>query len=103
MFRYSTEKQSEISYRNDFPFLPFKDKCEEREDEIILVSTAHEIDVRSCPIITSENKGPIIWYTNDGETPISMKRDSRIHQHKDKLWFVPAKVEDSGDYYCAVR
>uniref|UniRef100_A0A8D1WGT3 Ig-like domain-containing protein n=2 Tax=Sus scrofa TaxID=9823 RepID=A0A8D1WGT3_PIG len=79
------------------------DKCEEREDEIILVSTAHEIDVRSCPIITSENKGPIIWYTNDGETPISMKRDSRIHQHKDKLWFVPAKVEDSGDYYCAVR
>ncbi|KAM9053591.1 interleukin-1 receptor type 1 isoform 2-T3 [Megaptera novaeangliae] len=78
------------------------DKCEEREEEVILVSSAHEIDARSCPLILSEHKGPIIWYKNDGKTPVSMERDSRIHQHKDKLWFVPAEVEDSGYYYCAV-
>ncbi|KAB0393112.1 hypothetical protein E2I00_004367, partial [Balaenoptera physalus] len=78
------------------------DKCEEREEEVILVSSAHEIDARSCPLILSEHKGPIIWYKNDGKTPVSTERDSRIHQHKDKLWFVPAEVEDSGYYYCAV-
>eukprot|EP00069_Balaena_mysticetus_P004718 bmy_17709T0 len=78
------------------------DKCEEREEEVILVSSAREIDARSCPLILSEHKGPIIWYKNDGKTPVSTERDSRIHQHKDKLWFVPAEVEDSGYYYCAV-
>lgn len=75
----------------------------EREEEVILVSSAHEIDARSCPLILSEHKGPIIWYKNDSKTPVSTERDSRIHQHKDKLWFVPAEVEDSGYYYCAVR
>ncbi|XP_059973737.1 interleukin-1 receptor type 1 isoform X2 [Mesoplodon densirostris] len=78
------------------------DKCEEREEAVILVSSAHEIDARSCPLILSEHKAPIIWYKNDGKTPVSTERDSRIHQHKDKLWFVPAEVEDSGYYYCAV-
>ena len=103
ILRYYIKKHWQISYRNDFPFLPFKDKCEEREEEVILVSSAHEIDARSCPLILSEHKGPIIWYKNDGKTPVSTERDSRIHQHKDKLWFVPAEVEDSGYYYCAVR
>ncbi|XP_015094347.1 interleukin-1 receptor type 1 [Vicugna pacos] len=79
------------------------DKCEEREEQVILVSSAHEVDVRSCPLIPSENKGAIIWYKNDSKTVVSTERDSRVHQHKDKLWFVPAKVEDSGHYYCAVR
>ncbi|XP_016062670.1 PREDICTED: interleukin-1 receptor type 1 isoform X1 [Miniopterus natalensis] len=78
-------------------------KCEEREERIILVSSAYEIDVRSCPLNPNENKGTINWYKNDSKTSISTERDSRIHQHKDKLWFVPAKVEDSGHYYCAVR
>ncbi|XP_073647068.1 interleukin-1 receptor type 1 isoform X2 [Tursiops truncatus] len=81
---------------------PVSDKCVEREEEVILVSSAHEIDARSCPLILSEHKGPIIWYKNDSKTPVSTERDSRIHQHKDKLWFVPAEVEDSGYYYCAV-
>nr|XP_044628985.1 interleukin-1 receptor type 1 isoform X1 [Equus asinus]XP_044628986.1 interleukin-1 receptor type 1 isoform X1 [Equus asinus]XP_044628987.1 interleukin-1 receptor type 1 isoform X1 [Equus asinus]XP_044628988.1 interleukin-1 receptor type 1 isoform X1 [Equus asinus] len=79
------------------------DKCEEREEPIVLVSSAYEIDVRSCPLNPNESNGTIIWYKNDSETPVSMERDSRIHQYKDKLWFVPAKIEDSGHYYCAVR
>uniref|UniRef100_A0A671G5U1 Interleukin 1 receptor type 1 n=1 Tax=Rhinolophus ferrumequinum TaxID=59479 RepID=A0A671G5U1_RHIFE len=71
--------------------LPFKDKCEKRAEQIISVSSsAYEIDVRS-------------WYKNDSKTPISTERDSRIHQHEQKLWFVPAKVEDSGHYYCAIK
>ncbi|XP_045741214.1 LOW QUALITY PROTEIN: interleukin-1 receptor type 1 [Mirounga angustirostris] len=79
------------------------DICEERAERIILVSAAYEIDVRSCLLNPNEKKGPIIWYKNDSKTPISVEADSRIHQHEDKLWFVPAKVEDSGHYYCAVR
>ncbi|ELK05028.1 Interleukin-1 receptor type I [Pteropus alecto] len=79
------------------------DNCEKRKERIVLVSSANEIDVRSCPLNPNENKGTIIWYKNDSKTPISSERDSRIHQYKDKLWFVPAKVEDSEQYYCAVR
>ncbi|KAF6321205.1 interleukin 1 receptor type 1 [Rhinolophus ferrumequinum] len=79
------------------------DKCEKRAEQIISVSSAYEIDVRSCPLNTNENSGTISWYKNDSKTPISTERDSRIHQHEQKLWFVPAKVEDSGHYYCAVR
>lgn len=78
-------------------------KCEKRKDQIILASSAYDIDVRSCPLNSNENKGTINWYKNDSKTSISTERDSRIHQHKDKLWFVPAKVEDSGHYYCVVR
>ncbi|XP_062934639.1 interleukin-1 receptor type 1 isoform X1 [Cynocephalus volans] len=79
------------------------DKCEEREEHVISVSSAKEIDVRSCPLNPNEKNGTIIWYKNDSKTPISTKQDTRIHQHEDKLWFVPAEVEDSGHYYCAVR
>ncbi|KAJ1078112.1 PREDICTED: interleukin-1 receptor type 1 [Capra hircus] len=79
------------------------DKCEEHEEKITLVSPAHEIDARSCPLITSVHKEPITWYRNDSTTAVSTERGSRIHQHKDKLWFVPAEVEDSGAYYCSVR
>ncbi|XP_036119233.1 interleukin-1 receptor type 1 [Molossus molossus] len=78
-------------------------ECETREEKMILVSSAYEIDVRSCPLNPNEKKGTINWYKNDSNTPISTERDSRVHQHKDKLWFVPAEVEDSGQYYCAVR
>ncbi|XP_053443317.1 interleukin-1 receptor type 1 isoform X2 [Nycticebus coucang] len=79
------------------------DECQEREETINRVSSANEIDIRPCPLNPDEKKGDIIWYKNDSKTPISTAQDSRIHQHKNQLWFVPAKVEDSGHYYCAVR
>ncbi|PNI13462.1 IL1R1 isoform 13, partial [Pan troglodytes] len=75
-------------------------KCKEREEKIILVSSANEIDVRPCPLNPNEHKGTITWYKDDSKTPVSTEQASRIHQHKEKLWFVPAKVEDSGHYYC---
>ncbi|XP_045836771.1 interleukin-1 receptor type 1 isoform X1 [Meles meles] len=79
------------------------DICEERTEQLILVSSAYEIDVRSCFLNPNEEKGPIIWYKNDSKTPISMDVSARIHQHKGELWFVPAMVEDSGYYFCTVR
>ncbi|XP_054557937.1 interleukin-1 receptor type 1 isoform X2 [Talpa occidentalis] len=79
------------------------DKCEEHEESRILVSSAYEIDIRSCSPNLMKNNITIIWYQNDSTTPISAERNSRIHQYKDKLWFVPAKVEDSGHFYCIVR
>lgn len=45
----------------------------------------------------------IVWYKNDSKTRISADKDSRIHQQNELLWFVPAKLEDSGYYYCVVR
>uniref|UniRef100_A0A8D2D6Q9 Interleukin-1 receptor type 1 n=1 Tax=Sciurus vulgaris TaxID=55149 RepID=A0A8D2D6Q9_SCIVU len=79
------------------------DECEIREEPVILVSSANEIDVRACPLNPSEKISSVIWYKNDSKTPVSMEQDSRIHQENDELWLVPAKVEDSGHYYCAVR
>uniref|UniRef100_A0A8C5KF68 Interleukin 1 receptor, type I n=1 Tax=Jaculus jaculus TaxID=51337 RepID=A0A8C5KF68_JACJA len=79
------------------------DKCKERLHEVVLFSSVNEIDVRACPLNPSEKLGPVIWYKNDSKTPISMEPNSRIHQQKENLWFVPAKLEDSGHYYCVVR
>ncbi|XP_048208420.1 interleukin-1 receptor type 1 [Perognathus longimembris pacificus] len=78
-------------------------ECKEREEYVIFLASANEIDVRACPLNPNENKGTITWYKNDSVTPISTSQDARIHQQNDKLWFVPAKVEDSGHYYCVVR
>ncbi|XP_037663715.1 interleukin-1 receptor type 1 isoform X3 [Choloepus didactylus] len=79
------------------------DECKEHEEQVISVFSANKIDVRPCLPNVDNDKVTIIWYKNDSRTLISMKQDSRIHQHKDKIWFVPAKVEDSGHYYCVVR
>ncbi|XP_060043369.1 interleukin-1 receptor type 1 isoform X3 [Erinaceus europaeus] len=79
------------------------DECEQHHEKIIIVSSAYEMDVRSCPITTILNKISITWFKNDSIMPISTERDMRIHQYNDKVWFVPSKVEDSGYYYCVVR
>ncbi|XP_028631294.1 interleukin-1 receptor type 1 isoform X3 [Grammomys surdaster] len=77
------------------------DECTEYPNEIGLFLSVNEMDIRECSITL--NGGTIIWYKNDSKTPISTDRDSRIHQQNGHLWFVPAKLEDSGDYYCMVR
>ncbi|XP_052600972.1 interleukin-1 receptor type 1 [Peromyscus californicus insignis] len=79
------------------------DECKEYPNQIILFSSVNEIDIRDCPLTPNEKHGTIIWYKNDGKTPISVDQDSRIHQRNERLWFVPAKIEDSGHYYCIVR
>ncbi|ELV11566.1 Interleukin-1 receptor-like 2, partial [Tupaia chinensis] len=79
------------------------DNCMERESIIHVVSSADEIDVRTCPLNPNEDKGTISWYKNDSKIPLPMDPVSRIRQREDNLWFIPAKVEDSGYYYCVVR
>lgn len=80
------------------------DKCTEYPNEVISFSSVNEIDIRSCPLTPNEmHGGTIIWYKNDSKTPISVDKDSRIHQQNEHLWFVPAKMEDSGYYYCIMR
>ncbi|CAH7233141.1 Il1r1 [Phodopus roborovskii] len=79
------------------------DECKEYLHKIILFSSANEIDIRDCPLTLNEKHGAVIWYKNDSKTPISMELGSRIHQQKERLWFVPAKMEDSGHYYCVAR
>ncbi|XP_012370621.2 interleukin-1 receptor type 1 isoform X2 [Octodon degus] len=79
------------------------DKCVEREEHITLTLLANEIAVSTCNLHESENIGPVIWYENDGKTPVSTDPNCRVSQQKGKLWLVPAKVEDSGHYYCTVR
>lgn len=90
-------------YRNYFPFLPFKDKCAEREEEVILTSSANEIAVGTCNLNSEDDIGPVTWYEKDGETPVCRNETCRINQQKENIWFVPAKVGDSGPYYCSVR
>lgn len=79
------------------------DKCVEREEHITVTSLANEISVRTCNLQTSENIGPVAWYKSDSKTPVSTDPRRRISQQKGQLWLVPAKVEDSGHYYCTVR
>ncbi|XP_059137952.1 interleukin-1 receptor type 1 [Peromyscus eremicus] len=79
------------------------DECKEYPNQIILFSSVNEIDIRDCPLTPNEKHDTIIWYKNDSKTPISVDQDSRIHQRNKRLWFVPAKIEDSGHYYCILR
>ncbi|NXO04660.1 IL1R1 protein, partial [Rhinopomastus cyanomelas] len=60
----------------------------------------------SCPLITLpvlQSDYNLVWYRNGSATPITTERDARIHQREGLLWFVPAVLEDSGLYECAVR
>lgn len=79
------------------------DECKEYPNEMISFSSVNEIDTHDCRLTLNEKHGPVIWYKNDSRTPISEERDSSVHQQNGRLWFAPARVEDSGDYYCIVR
>ncbi|XP_051840292.1 interleukin-1 receptor type 1-like isoform X2 [Antechinus flavipes] len=80
-----------------------EDDCVEFEENIILVTFEDELAVRHS---NSRVFGPysnISWYGSDGKTVISMDQNSRVHQYREKLWFVPAATEDSGYYYRVER
>ncbi|XP_006884611.1 PREDICTED: interleukin-1 receptor type 1 [Elephantulus edwardii] len=79
------------------------DKFQEYEDELVQISPANEIFIHLCSSKWFKNRDTTTWYKNDSNIPISVEQGSRIHQFQDKLWFVPAHVEDSGHYYCVLR
>uniref|UniRef100_A0A8C0FL04 Interleukin 1 receptor type 1 n=1 Tax=Bubo bubo TaxID=30461 RepID=A0A8C0FL04_BUBBB len=45
----------------------------------------------------------LTWYKVGNQTAVPGDRRSRIHQQKNLIWFLPAMLEDSGDYECVIR
>ncbi|NXX85893.1 IL1R1 protein, partial [Urocolius indicus] len=45
----------------------------------------------------------LTWYKVGNQTAVPRDELSRIHQQKNLIWFLPAMLEDSGDYECVIR
>ncbi|NXJ66588.1 IL1R1 protein, partial [Rostratula benghalensis] len=45
----------------------------------------------------------LTWYKVGNQTAVPTDKLSRIHQQKNLIWFLPAMLEDSGDYECVIR
>ncbi|OPJ66775.1 hypothetical protein AV530_016763 [Patagioenas fasciata monilis] len=45
----------------------------------------------------------LTWYKVGNQTAVPRDKLSRIHQQKNFIWFLPARLEDSGDYECVIR
>uniref|UniRef100_A0A8D0EEW2 Interleukin 1 receptor type 1 n=1 Tax=Strix occidentalis caurina TaxID=311401 RepID=A0A8D0EEW2_STROC len=45
----------------------------------------------------------LTWYKVGNQTAVPRDKRSRIHQQKNLIWFLPAMLEDSGDYECVIR
>ncbi|XP_067150914.1 interleukin-1 receptor type 1-like isoform X4 [Apteryx mantelli] len=45
----------------------------------------------------------LTWYKVGNQTSVPRDKLSRIHQQKSLIWFLPAMLEDSGDYECVLR
>ncbi|NXG58562.1 IL1R1 protein, partial [Hemiprocne comata] len=45
----------------------------------------------------------LTWYKVGNQTAVPRDKLSRIHQQKNFIWFLPAMLEDSGDYECVTR
>uniref|UniRef100_A0A8B9ZWV3 Interleukin-1 receptor type 1 n=1 Tax=Anas zonorhyncha TaxID=75864 RepID=A0A8B9ZWV3_9AVES len=44
----------------------------------------------------------LTWYKVGNQTAVPRDKLSRIHQQKNLIWFLPAMLEDSGDYECVI-
>lgn len=45
----------------------------------------------------------LTWYKVGNQTAVPRDKLSRIHQEKNLIWFLPAMLEDSGDFECVIR
>ncbi|NXO35136.1 IL1R1 protein, partial [Locustella ochotensis] len=45
----------------------------------------------------------LTWYKVGNQTAVPRDNLSRVHQQKNLIWFLPAMLEDSGDYECVIR
>ncbi|NXO87477.1 IL1R1 protein, partial [Sitta europaea] len=43
------------------------------------------------------------WYKVGNQTAVPRDKLARVHQQKNLIWFLPAMLEDSGDYECVIR
>ncbi|NWT38772.1 ILRL2 protein, partial [Chroicocephalus maculipennis] len=44
----------------------------------------------------------LTWYKVGNQTAVPRDKLARIHQQKNLIWFLPAMLEDSGDYECVI-
>ncbi|NXF98350.1 IL1R1 protein, partial [Eubucco bourcierii] len=58
-----------------------------------------------CSVEKSWKNGDysLTWYKVGNQTAVPRDKLSRIHQQKNLIWFLPAMLEDSGDYECVIR
>ncbi|NXL18566.1 ILRL2 protein, partial [Setophaga kirtlandii] len=45
----------------------------------------------------------LTWYKVGNKRAVPRDKLSRVHQQKNLIWFLPAMLEDSGDYACVIR
>ncbi|NXH43338.1 IL1R1 protein, partial [Dicaeum eximium] len=45
----------------------------------------------------------LTWYKVGNQRAVPRDKLSRVHQQKNLIWFLPAMLEDSGDYECVIR
>ncbi|XP_042315063.1 interleukin-1 receptor type 1-like isoform X2 [Sceloporus undulatus] len=55
------------------------------------------------PLPSLQSNYSVTWYTNGSDIPITTNNLSRIYQRGDLLWFVPANIEDTGNYLCVIN
>ncbi|NWS53227.1 IL1R1 protein, partial [Chunga burmeisteri] len=69
-----------------------------------LVPDGQPLAIR-CSLEKSLKSGDynLTWYKVGNQTAVPRDKLSRIHQQKNLLWFLPAILEDSGDYECVIR
>ncbi|NXL11376.1 ILRL2 protein, partial [Mesembrinibis cayennensis] len=82
------------------------EKCEAYDVMLrqILVPGGQPLAIK-CSLEKSLKSGDynLTWYKVGNQTAVPRDKLSRIHQQKNLIWFVPAMLEDSGDYECVIR
>ncbi|XP_015266446.1 PREDICTED: interleukin-1 receptor type 1-like [Gekko japonicus] len=69
---------------------------------VILVPVGEAVAI-SCPLLSSQQSNRnVTWYRNGSVIPLIADNYLRIHQRRNLLWLIPAKIEDSGFYECHI-
>ncbi|XP_027639409.1 interleukin-1 receptor type 1-like isoform X1 [Falco peregrinus] len=89
-----------------FLSLIIAEKCEAYDVMLrqSLVPDGQPLAIR-CSLEKSLKSGDynLTWYKVGNQTAVPRDKHSRIHQQKNLIWFLPAILEDSGDYECVIR
>ncbi|XP_057278319.1 interleukin-1 receptor type 1-like [Pezoporus wallicus] len=92
--------------RTAFLFLIIAEKCEAYDvmlrQSLVLNGQPLAIKCSLEKSLRSEDYN-LTWYKVGNQTAVPRDKLSRIHQQKDLIWFLPAMLEDSGDYECVIR
>ncbi|NWR31474.1 ILRL2 protein, partial [Tachuris rubrigastra] len=86
--------------------LSLLEKCEAYDVMLgqILVPDGQPLAINCSPekSLKSGNYN-LTWHKVGNQTAVPRDKLSRVHQQKNLIWFLPAVLEDSGDYECVIR